>query len=219
MKRLEHSCGVTGTALSWLKSYLEMRTQRIAIGSVLSDEIRILYGVPQGSVLGPKLYCIFSRPIGEIFKCHNMCEHCYADGTKFISCSNHLIIGRTYQSDLKDDISKWTYSNMFKLTENKTEFELIVFAPKYQVKDISDLYLNFGGNIVSDAECVKNLGIYFEKTLAMDKQISAVSKSCFNQIRNIERIRPFITEEACKTLQNDLMVQDGPITKTERLSI
>ncbi|CAC5421246.1 unnamed protein product [Mytilus coruscus] len=38
IKRMEYSCGITGTALSWLKSYLEMRTQRIAIGSVLSDE-------------------------------------------------------------------------------------------------------------------------------------------------------------------------------------
>ena len=60
--------------------------------------------------------------------------------------------------------------------------------------------LNLGGIIVGDADCVKNLGIYFEITLTIDKQISAVSKLCFNQIRNIGRIRPFITEEACKTL-------------------
>ncbi|CAC5410658.1 unnamed protein product [Mytilus coruscus] len=87
---------------------------------------------------------------------------------------------------------------MSKLDEDKTE--LIVFASKNRVKDLSGLHLNFGGNIVSDAECFKSLGIYFEKTLAIDKQISAVSKSCFNQIRNIGRIRPFITDEACETL-------------------
>ncbi|XP_063416213.1 uncharacterized protein LOC134697855 [Mytilus trossulus] len=87
---------------------------------------------------------------------------------------------------------------MLKLNEDKTE--PIVFAPKKRVKDLSNMNLNFGGNIVSDAECAKNLGVYFEKTLTMDKQINAISKLCFNQIRNIGRFRPFITEEACKTL-------------------
>ncbi|XP_071153751.1 uncharacterized protein [Mytilus edulis] len=92
---------------------------------------------------------------------------------------------------------------MLKSNENKTE--LIVFAPKNRVKDLSNMNLNLGGIIVGDADCVKNLGIYFEITLTIDKQISAVSKLCFNQIRNIGRIRPFITEEACKTLVCSLL--------------
>ena len=64
---------------------------------------------------------------------------------------------------------------------------------------------HFPGPFVSIAsstssECVKNLGVYFDKTLSMNQQVSSVSKSCFHQIRNIGRIRPYITENACKTL-------------------
>ncbi|CAC5388873.1 unnamed protein product [Mytilus coruscus] len=180
IKRMEYSCGITGTTL---------------------NEIHLLFGVPQGSVRGPKLYCIFSRPIGEICKRHNISYHCYADDTQvylvFKPLDNWTNISKRLEAFVAD-ISKWMCSNMLKLNEDKTE--LIVFAPKIRVKDLSNLNLNFGGNVVSDAECVKNLGIYFEKTLAMDKHLSAVSKSCFNQIRNIGRIRSFITEEACKTL-------------------
>jgi hypothetical protein len=46
------------------------RTQSVAIGSVQSDDIKLRFGVPQGSVLGPKLYCIFTKPVGEICRCH-----------------------------------------------------------------------------------------------------------------------------------------------------
>jgi hypothetical protein len=64
--RLEYSTGVTKDALLWFKSYLIDRTQSVAIGSVQSDDIKLRFGVPQGSVLGPKLYCIFAKPVGEI---------------------------------------------------------------------------------------------------------------------------------------------------------
>jgi hypothetical protein len=48
--RLEYSTGVTKDALLWFKSYLMDRTQSVAIGSVQSDDIKLRFGVPQGSV-------------------------------------------------------------------------------------------------------------------------------------------------------------------------
>ena len=87
---------------------------------------------------------------------------------------------------------------MIKLNEDKTE--LIIFAPKHRVKDLSNCHLSIGGNIVCSTECVSKLCVYFDETLSMTKQVSAVSKSCFHQIRNIGRIRQCITEDACRTL-------------------
>ena len=52
---------------------------------------------------------------------------------------------------------------------------------------------------MNDVACVKNLGVFMDKTLSMEQQIRAVTKSCFHQIRNIGKIRPFITENDCKT--------------------
>lgn len=92
---------------------------------------------------------------------------------------------------------------MLKLNEDKTE--LILFAPKHRVKDLKHCSVPIGGNIVSSAECVKNLGVYFDQSLSMTKQISAVSKSCYHQIRNIGRIRKYITTDACKTLMCSLV--------------
>jgi hypothetical protein len=54
------------------------RSQSVNIGNIVSTEKILSFGVPQGSVLGPKKYCMFSKPIGQICKRHNMSYHCYA---------------------------------------------------------------------------------------------------------------------------------------------
>ncbi|CAC5400147.1 unnamed protein product [Mytilus coruscus] len=178
--RLEYSFGVTGDALLWLQSYLMNRTQRVAIGSVQSDDIKLDFGVPQGSVLGPKLYCIFAKPVGEICRRHGMSYHSYVDDTQV-----YQIIRP--QGDLCDlskrlekclsDIGDWMSVNMLKLNEDKTE--LIIFAPKHQIKHLSDLRLTFDGTLLSDVSCVKNLGMYFDKTISMEHQASAITKAFF----------------------------------------
>jgi hypothetical protein len=100
-KRLEYSFGISGGTLQWLLSYLQDRTQRIAIGSVLSDEFHLQCGVPQGSVLGlnyiassrsqsPKYAGVTIYLIISTRTIHNS-----------ISYSNHLKIGLTYRSDSK----------------------------------------------------------------------------------------------------------------------
>lgn len=94
--------------------------------------------------------------------------------------------------------------NMLKLNEEKTE--LMLFAPKHRVKDLKDCHLKFRGNIITSAECIRNLGVQFDTTLSMNQQVSSVSRSCFHQLRNIGRIRPYISENACKTLVNSLVV-------------
>ena len=93
--------------------------------------------------------------------------------------------------------------NLLKLNQDKTE--LIIFAPKHRLQEFTGCQLEFDGSLVSDACCVKNLGVFFDKTLNMEKQGSSLAKSCFFQIRNIGRIRPYISNDACKTLVSTLV--------------
>ena len=97
------------------------------------------------------------------------------------------------------DISSWMRLNMLKINQDKTE--LIIFS----LKHLSDCKLLFDGNIVHESAFVKNLGSHFDKTLSMEKQANAISKSCFFHLRNIGRIRPFISINACKTFANSLV--------------
>jgi hypothetical protein len=159
-------------------------------------------GVSQSSVLGPRLYCIFAQPISEICRRHNFSHQSYADDTQVYlvikPLDNWKNISRRLEICLSD-VSVWMRSTMLKLNQDKSE--LIVFSPKHRVNEFSECYLSFDGTIVTDASFVKNLGIFFDRTLFIQKQASVITKSCYFQIRNFGRIRSYTTEDTCKTLK------------------
>ena len=65
--RLNRTFGISGTALCWLTSYLKDRYQRVKVGNSFSEEAILKFGVPQGSVLGPILFTMYTPPLAIIF--------------------------------------------------------------------------------------------------------------------------------------------------------
>jgi len=169
-ERLEHSYGICNDALNWIQSYLSNRTQCVAVGSCTSTDKHLDFGVPQGSVLGPRKYCLYSKPIGEICRRHNLLYHCYADDTQVymvIRPSDSWDNLATKMEACLADISLWMSSNMLKLNQDKTE--LIVFSSKYQAKKTQDFHLTVGDSVVNAMEFVRNLGVYLDSSLTMKK--------------------------------------------------
>ena len=75
--------GVGGVVLEWFKSYLSDRSQCVKIGSILSDTKKLLFGVPQGSVLGPILFSLYTTPLSKVIRNHpGIGFHFYADDTQ-----------------------------------------------------------------------------------------------------------------------------------------
>ena len=82
LNRLEHYFGVSGTALEWLNSYLKGRHQSVFLNGIKSVEHELVCGVPQGSVLGPIMFSMYTAPLADIIKRHGLYSHRYADDTR-----------------------------------------------------------------------------------------------------------------------------------------
>ena len=66
LHRLQHDFGIQGTALDWFSSYLTNHTQSISIHCYTSEPAPISFGVPQGSVLGPVLFILYTTSLSTV---------------------------------------------------------------------------------------------------------------------------------------------------------
>ena len=90
--RLETTYGISGSSLEWIKSYLCNRTQKITIRGKQSRPFSLQWGVPQGSVLGPLLFTLYTGPLCEVISSHHGIHHAiYADDTQLMLVKEQLL--------------------------------------------------------------------------------------------------------------------------------
>ena len=206
LSRLNSLYGISGDALDWFKSYLSNRVQRVIIGDTVSECKNLNFGVPQGSVLGPKIYCMYTKPISDIIAGHGLSHHCYADDTQLyiaIEHSANLHSKLLRMEQCVADIRNWMRHNMLKLNDDKTE--LIVFASRYNQHLYSDASMMIGNTTVVCEPQVKNLGVIFDQVMSMRQHVNYTSRTARFHLRNISRIRRYIPEESCKLVVQSLV--------------
>ena len=77
--RLAADFGIKGTALNWFKSYMTGRSFCVRVSGVKSKATSLQYGVPQGSIIGPKAFTMYAQPVADIIRKHGIQFNIYTD--------------------------------------------------------------------------------------------------------------------------------------------
>ena len=153
-------------------------------------------------MLGPILYLLYTAPLADLFRHHNLQFHLYADDTQlYVSFSTNNDLELTEAVERIElcltDLDKWMSINKLKLNKEKTEFLFI--HSKFRLQHCLPS-ICFGQDTVQPSQTARNIGVTFDSTMSMLPHINNVCKSAFYHLRNLSRIRKFISTETAKTL-------------------
>ena len=168
LSKLNHH-GIRGIVNDWFKSFLANRTQYTNINGSNSNPEEVMYGVPQGSVLGPLLFIIFINDLNVFIKSSKV--HHFADDTNLLLINKSLKqINKLINHDLAL-LVQWLRSNKISLNTNKTE--ILLFRPKG--KTITK-HLNFriSRERIKTSTTVKYLGIPLHEHLNWQPHIDSL---------------------------------------------
>lgn len=206
LKRLTDWFGLSNSVLSWISSYLSSRTFTVSVRNQTSSIQPVSYGVPQGSVLGPLLFIMYTTPLSHLIRSTSVDHHLYADDTQlYISFKPAKFQNAISQlQSLFTAVSSWMSSNLLALNPSKTEF-LLIGTPQ-QVQTLTDSSISLTHDTtVTPASAVRNLGFIFDTHLSYHNQISSLTKACFYHIRDLRRIRPCLDHATATTIATSLV--------------
>lgn len=224
--------GVHQTSLAWFNSYLQNRSQCVKItkedGTFLMSDIKsVNRGVPQGTILGPLLFIIYSA---DLIKSIKHCRyHLYADDVQLYISANPRDFMSTV-SKINDDLSnvaQWANKNGLVLNPNKSKY--VILGSKHQISKILNIdpLLNICGQSIERVEEARNLGIWLDSRLRFEKHVTNLVRSCFYRLKVLYRIRHFLSEKIrimlCESLilsrlnYGDLIYGPRMLSKTRRL--
>ena len=206
LDRLTRWFGITDIAYSWFESYLSSRSFSVLSNGHQSTYTPLSCGVPQGSVLGPLLFVMYTTPLSTLLSSTAVDHHLYADDTQlFISFSPSLFNSSVNQlQSVFSLVSIWMSANLLSLNPSKTEF-LVIGLPQQLAKLTNPSFIIDPNTILQPAAHARNLGLFIDNNLNFNQQIATLSRSCSYHLRDLRRIRSTLNFKTASTIATSLV--------------
>ena len=187
--------GIRGKPLEWFRSYLEQRKQYVSYLGVQSTTQNIEYGVPQGSVLGPLLFILYSNDIP------NSLTYCQAilfadDTTVYLTGDNLQTMHDKVNTDLYT-LNDWFRANQLSVNPSKTKY--ILFS-KYGNVLTNGMFLHIDNEHIERVQSTKFLGIHIDEHLIWEHHINHCKKKVSQGVYAINMSKHILGQKHRKIL-------------------
>jgi len=161
--------------------------------------------MPQGSVLGPIMFTLYTTPMQRICKRHGIKYHKYTDDIQLYASYIPAIPGNQVETarrltDCIGEVRQWMALHMLKLNVEKTK--MMIFTSKHHLKTYGGCSLMIGDDTVSPSYRLRNLGVHMDQHLSMKDHVTAVCAACNYHLYRPSSIRHYVTTEAAKSTVN-----------------
>ena len=214
IQKLSKDFGISGNALAWFTDYLANRSFCVKVNQGFSDFLCLLFGVPQGSLLGPILFILYIKHLQRIAARYGLNIQLYADDSQLYIAFHPMKPEETEElkakiNDCLADIRNWMVENYMKLNESKTE--LLVIGKPLVLRDLDmDISVKFGEVEVLPTECKgdnwKSLGVKLDQCLSMERQLNSVKQKCMWTLSNLQKIGRYFDRETKLMLVKQLVI-------------
>ena len=224
--------GIKGHTLMWIQDYLHNRTQQVRVNGAMSSSVKVLSGVPQGSVLGPALFLIFVADVSSII---NNFISLYADDTKIFN-SIYLNSEESLQEDI-NILSRWADDMQMAYNIDKCHTLHLgsrnnhhtYFLPKMSniKKTATSESYSYTLHPLKNVTEEKDLGVIVDQNLNFKNHISSKISKANSMIYLIKNCFKYLDAQMFKTLYKTLIRPHleyaspiwSPITKCEILRL
>ena len=167
----------------WFKSYLSNRTQRVRIGSALSEPLALVSGVPQGGILSPIIFTIYTADMELWLKSSHLTN--FADDT---TTDNKGVEAITIKQNLEEDarnVLEFMASNGLVANQAKTEFLLL---NEKNTPSLRLSHIQVGEALIPRTKSTKLLGVYVEESQEWNDHFKNLKSSLNSRLFMIRRI-------------------------------
>ena len=205
--KLKYSFKFSELALNWIQSYLADRKQSIFSQNATSNWKLVEAGVPQGSVLGPLLFTLYTTDVTKAIQ--HMQHHLYADDLQCYITSSSSNINETIASANRDlsSIANWSIHHGLQI--NPTKSQAIIIGSRQNLSHIDKSAisaLSINGSTIPFSNTVKNLGIILNSTLTWENHINSVCKRAYASLHPLHRLKHFLPRTVKERLTQTLVL-------------
>ena len=180
-----HAFGFDLKSLRVIHAYLNDRIQVTKVGSFYNEILQIIYGVPQGSILGPLLFNV--NLIDLFLAGHSKSDFSnYADDTTPYNCGSTFLETISDLEITLDNLFNWFCYNNFKANASKCH----LFLSPFNAKSI-----NIKSSVIEGSSSEKFLGITNDSTFTFEKHINELCKKGSLKLHALTRCAKFMSTE------------------------